>query len=569
MTAQRIRLGGARARVRTEIKRGTQIAAALGLLMAFGPPALLLVNMQIFSFVLPTGSLQTLIALLLCAGIVKVTYVALFHVRDLLRLSISNRVARRIAPSALAAIATRPGIEPAHAAAQVLRDIEEVRRAIVGPLCDFALNAMLIPMILIMLGIFHWVFLLFGSTMALLALILALLARAAIRDTLAESNGALVRGSVMVADAVRNAEAVAAMGLLPSIVRRWAGMLTHSAIQLRSAQAMARLIGAITVTLYGATNTGAMLVGAAALLSGANIGLGLMVGAMFASQLMSPMGQLGNVLEDAAVARAAWLRIDRLMLEADAAPAAESRAWPCPEGRLSVERLTYVHPGASRPLFREVSFVVEPGEIVALAGPPGSGKTTMLRLLLGIERPIGGSVFLDGHATAQWDREDFARHVGFLPQDPALPCGTVAEAIARLAPQPDMRVVMEAARLVGAERMIAQLPHGYATPLGAGFQPSMGQRQRIALARAVHGGPKLVILDEPAAYLDAEGEAAVGVLLDTLAARGVAVIFTSHREVLLRRADRVLNLRGIVPELPAPPTRRQIAGPRIAAGAPA
>jgi ATP-binding cassette subfamily C protein len=273
-------------------------------------------------------------------------------------------------------------------------------------------------------------------------------------------------------------------------------------------------------------------------------------------------------MQDWGAARAAWVRLSRLL--AAPPPLAGTRAFPCPEGRLVVERLTATVPGVPRPLLREVSLVVAPGDVVALAGAAGSGKSTLLRLIAGARRPQAGAAFLDGHATWQWDREDFARHVGMMPQEAVLTEGTVAEAIARLG-TPDMEAVLRAARSAGADRLIAGLPFGYATRIGPDTPLSMGQKQRIALARAVYGNPRLVLLDEPGAWLDQAGEAALLRLIAELKARGTAVLLTSHKQSLLRIADRMVVLRNGVllsagrpqPLLPAP--KRQPPKPGAAA----
>jgi ABC-type protease/lipase transport system fused ATPase/permease subunit len=230
-------------------------------------------------------------------------------------------------------------------------------------------------------------------------------------------------------------------------------------------------------------------------------------------------------------------------------------------------------------LLRNVELTVEPGSIIAIVGQSGSGKSTLLRILVGLLRPSAGGVYLDGHATSQWDRRDFARHVGFLPQQPLLSRGTAAEVIARLE-EPDMELVLEAARRGGAHDVIAGLPNGYATPLSGTYQLSMGQRHRIALARALYGRPKLLLLDELAGSMDSEGEAHVAELLQQLREEGTSVIFTTHRPSLVAVADRVLALRNgtLVPageELPRllgvsrmpMPQRQAIGGGRGSAAA--
>lgn len=242
----------------------------------------------------------------------------------------------------------------------------------------------------------------------------------------------------------------------------------------------------------------------------------------------------------------------------------EGIAFPCPEGRLVAERMSFTYRGPQPTLLRNIELAVGPGEIVAIIGPSGGGKSTLLRLLVGMYRPGSGGCYLDGHATHQWDRRDLARHVGFLPQDPLLSRGTAAEVIARLE-RPDMNLVLDAAKRAGAHDVIVGLPLGYATEIAGSFQLSMGQRHRIALARALYGRPKVLLLDELAGSLDAEGEADVATLLAVLREEGTAAIFTTHRPSLLAAADRVLTLRhgSLVPaggETPRMPVRPQRLG---------
>ena len=237
---------------------------------------------------------------------------------------------------------------------------------------------------------------------------------------------------------------------------------------------------------------------------------------------------------------AAWQRLRAMMRATAAIP--EGLAFPPPAVRLAAEHLSFGFRGPQPALFRNLQLEVGAGEIIAIVGPSGSGKSTLLRLLVGILRPNGGGVYLDGHATSQWDRRELARHLGYLPQDALLSRATAAEVIARLE-APDMPEVLEAAQRAGAHATVIGLPCGYATPLTGGWQLSMGQRHRIALARALYGRPRLLVLDELAGALDPEGEAEVARLLRRLKADGIAVVFTTHRPSLLATADRVLAIR--------------------------
>ncbi|HSW25302.1 MAG TPA: ATP-binding cassette domain-containing protein, partial [Burkholderiaceae bacterium] len=243
-------------------------------------------------------------------------------------------------------------------------------------------------------------------------------------------------------------------------------------------------------------------------------------------------------------ARAAWQRIEQRDGKAVAGASAVPLALPAPRGRLDVERLVFGAPGSGKsPLIKAVSFTLEAGQSLGIVGASAAGKTTLLRLLLGLWRPQAGVVRLDGADIAQWDRDGLGRHIGYLPQDVELFAGTVAENIARLG-EPDAEAVVAAARAAHAHKMILRLPQGYDTPVGeAGHALSGGQRQRIALARALYGSPCLVVLDEPNSNLDAEGDVALLKTLAGLKARGATVIMVAHRPALMSQLDKLAVLK--------------------------
>jgi ABC-type protease/lipase transport system fused ATPase/permease subunit len=216
---------------------------------------------------------------------------------------------------------------------------------------------------------------------------------------------------------------------------------------------------------------------------------------------------------------------------------------PRPTGRLSVEDATVQAAGDGRPLLRGVGFELEAGECLAVVGPSGAGKSTLGRLLAGVLVPARGGVRLDGARLEHYRRDELGRHVGYLPQDAALFAGTVAENIARMGEAPSPEAVVAAAQSAEAHEVILRLPQGYATPLADGGTPlSGGQRQRLGLARALFGGPRLVVLDEPNAHLDGAGEAALMAVLARLKQARVTTVLITHRPQVLQRADKVLVL---------------------------
>jgi ATP-binding cassette subfamily C protein len=423
----------------------------------------------------------------------------------------------------------------------VLEDLETVRETLAGfaarTLVKIAMTPMLVPLALAI----HWmlgaVCIAFCLVMAVLSLALARAARAEQELTGAGAGSAYK----LTLDTMRAGEAVLAMGMLPRLAGHWVSVSSEKAGAIWLAhRGLARLKlvnglvlglsrGSFMLTMFAITLTGSYMT---AFISGASI---------LVLQVFSPFAALGTTMEAFAAATSAWQRLRRLAA-ATTKPRPNGLAFPCPHGRLAVQRLSFAFHGHQPLLLRNIELTVDPGRCVAILGSSGSGKSTLLRLLLGLHQPTAGGVFLDGHATCHWARRDLARHVGFLPQQPLLARGTVAETIARLE-QPEMDLVMEAARRAGAHELIAGLPLGYATPVGGQYQFSMGQRHRIAIARALYGRPKLLLLDEFAASLDAEGEAEMVHLLGQLRREKCSVVFTTHRAALLQCADQVLALR--------------------------
>lgn len=179
---------------------------------------------------------------------------------------------------------------------------------------------------------------------------------------------------------------------------------------------------------------------------------------------------------------------------------------------------------------------------MAIIGPSAAGKSTLARLLTGIWPPTLGTVRLDGVDLSTWSRQELGPWIGYVPQDVELFDGTVADNICRLG-QPDGEAVLAAARRANAHEMIVQLPQGYDTPVGeGGSRLSPGQRQRVALARAMYGDVRMVVLDEPNASLDAEGEIALARALSGLGAEGITSVVVTHRPSLVAHVDKILVL---------------------------
>jgi len=342
---------------------------------------------------------------------------------------------------------------------------------------------------------------------------------------------------------VRNAEAIDAMGMMPGVAAGWIAANERVLDQQALASNRAGIVLAsskfvrlaVQIAVLG---TGALLAVQQELSAGAMI-----AGSILTARALAPVEQAIGTWKQIISARAAYARLRGHFGDPELLRAASMRL-PAPCGHLSVEALTFVYPGTRHPILKGVSFALEPGEALAIVGPSAAGKSTLARLLIGVWRPTAGAVRLDGADVHAWNREDFGRHVGYLPQDVELFAGSVRDNIARLTDAPAAAIV-QAAQMAGVHEMILRLPMGYETEIGeAGTILSGGQRQRIGLARALLGQPRLLVLDEPNSNLDHDGEEALAGAIAAAKASGGTVALIAHRPSMLAHVDKVLVLRG-------------------------
>jgi PrtD family type I secretion system ABC transporter len=242
-------------------------------------------------------------------------------------------------------------------------------------------------------------------------------------------------------------------------------------------------------------------------------------------------------------ARRSYERLSQLL--GNLPPAAAKTALPKPQGEVVVEGLAIVMPGSEKPLLQGINFRLAPGKGLGIIGPTGAGKSTLARALVGLVPAQHGSIRLDGATAEQRDGDELGRLIGYLPQDVQIFDGTVAENIGRFSSGEDSMKVVQAAKLARIHEFILRLPKGYDTPLGnGGARLSAGQRQRLALARALYGDPVFLVLDEPNSNLDSEGEAALDGAIRGALARGASVIIVTHRPSALQAVESVIVLAG-------------------------
>lgn len=397
------------------------------------------------------------------------------------------------------------------------------------------------PVFLIVLYLIHPALAGVALIGAVLLLLLAWIGERTTRASITQAGS--MQGSILqsVYGYGRNHEAILAMGMLARLRARWLEQ-QHRLVALQAATSRkAGALAAASRFIRMAQQTAILGVGALYVIKG-DISPGAMIAAsILMGRALAPLDLAIASWRQFFAARAAYERLGRLL--ARVPPLRPALELPPPEGNIAIESITVVPPGAPVPALAAIEFPIKAGMAVGVVGHSGSGKSCLARVLAGVWKPARGVVRLDGAALEDWDPQRLGAFVGYLPQAVELLDGTVAQNIARFGEQ-DAEKVVAAARTAGIHDLILRLPNGYETQVGLdGANLSGGQRQRIGLARAVYGQPRVIVLDEPNANLDEQGEAALVAALQEFKAWKSTVVIITHRRPILAATDGLLVLK--------------------------
>ena len=544
-------------------------SAVVNLLLLASP----LYMMQVFDRVLASGSRETLLYLTL---IIAVAFLAL-GVMDALRLRVLSSLGAwledRVGPDLLAATVDRGLRGQGHGGGQAQRDLMTLRTFFGGQGIQPLFDGPWLPLFLVCIWLLHpWIGAL-ATGCAVILLILAALNELTTRGAQQAGTTAAAAAHREADAANRNADIVHALGLLPVMTRRWRTINQKAIGEAERASRRGAVLVGISrfIRLFAQSavlGLGAYLVLARELTPG-----GMIAGSILLGRALAPVEQAITAWKQVLAARISYRRLQGVL----AGGPDDRTPQPLPplRGHIEISRAIVfapgVLPGQGAPILRGVNLEIQPGEVVGVIGPSGSGKTTLCRLLVGAWPPRHGSVRLDDADVDHWHRSVIGPQIGYLPQDVELFAGSVRANIARLG-EPDDAAVLAAAQAADVHEMILSLPQGYETDIGEGGAVlSAGQRQRVGLARALYGEPRLLIFDEPNANLDTEGEAALVRAIAAAKARGATIVLVTHRPNVVSQADKLLVLRG--GQVEAFDTRErvlaQLRGPRMVKPGPA
>lgn len=518
----------------------------INILMLTGP----IFMIQVYDRVLSSRSAETLLLLSIMAAAAYSFQGFLEFIRSRILSRIGEWVSVETAPTIFRNLIDRVSASGHSGDMQApMRDMEGLRGFLSSPGPAALADLPWLPIFVIVVWMLHpWLGMLtIGGTLFLV--VLTWVAEMSGRKPVEQATRKLEERNLLVDSSMRGAEAIAALGMRGSVEKRF--MNAHDAT-LKEHHNASDLVGGLSTTSKVARY----------ILQSANLGLGaylaindqISAGAIIAanvlsSRAMAPVDQVLMQWRSFVSARQSYARLNKMVSQRN--DTHRKLALPPPKSKLEVHNITIgapIAPGSPptqrRILVRDISFALKAGDGLGVIGPSASGKSSLARALVNVWRPIAGTVSVDGAPLDRWPEDQIGQHVGYLPQDIQLFDGTVAENIARFSETAQDDDVVQAAQSAGLHEMIMKLPQGYATRIGmGGEQLSGGLRQRVGLARALFGEPFLVVLDEPNAALDQEGEEALTRAMKAVRARGGIVVVIAHRPSALAAIDRVLVMR--------------------------
>jgi PrtD family type I secretion system ABC transporter len=522
---------------RTILMSTIVLSIAINALMFISP----LYMLQVYDRVLHSRNETTLLMITMIATIMLGIYGLLEWIRSRVLVRAGLRFDEMISKGLFNRVVTSTLKHPQGRPEFVLSDIDRLREFLTGSgviaLCDLPW----MPVFLIVCFLFHPLVGLIATVGALISFALAIANEFTTKKPLTEASGHGQAAQYFANSTLQNVEIIRALGMQNNLRGRWSGM--HRSMLEKQAVASDRAGILMSASKFVRMTLQTVILGAGAYLAiEGSISAGSMIAcSILMGRALGPVDAVVGQWKQFIGARQAYRRLNQIF--ENIPEEAERTALPKPKGYLTAEQLVIAAPGAKSALLNGVSFSLNPGEAMALVGPSGTGKSSLVRALVGVWQPVAGAIRLDGAELQHWNPQDLGDHLGYLPQTVELFAGTIAENIGRFRPNVPAEDVIKAAMQSRVHQMIQNLPDGYDTQIGVGGrQLSGGQRQRIGLARALFGEPAVVILDEPNANLDSEGEEALFQVIAELKAREKVIIFVSHKMSLVTLSDKTLIL---------------------------
>jgi PrtD family type I secretion system ABC transporter len=509
--------------------------------------------LQVYDRVVASGAKLTLLFITIALALALITLAALDMVRNRLLVRVSLRLDSVLAPKILQQVMTTN----AAAASQAMRDFDSIRTTIASPVAGALFDVPWMPVFILTAFLLHFWIGVLAVVSAAILISLAWFNQRSTQQRMEIATQAMAAAHASQQATAMHASTIRGLGMRGAMIAR---QLSHRGVGIANTtdaqfaggrlSAISRFLRLLVQSL--ALGLGALLAIAGYISAGAIIAASILV-----SRALQPVESLIGGWAALTSARAAAHRLSAVLQ--NSGPERIYTVLPAPRGEIDLDQVGF-RGADGRPVLFGVTFRAEPGHILGIVGPSGSGKTTLGKIIVGALDASVGTVRIDGAQLSDWEPDRIGRHIGYMPQEPSLFDGTIKENIARFEsavpgtdPAKVDEAVVAAAQEAGVHELILQLPNGYDTRLGLGGAGlSAGQAQRIAFARALYGAPQILLLDEPNAFLDADGETSLVRAIAAARGRGATVVVIAHRRGVLEAADRLLVMEAGRPKMIGP-----------------
>jgi ATP-binding cassette, subfamily C, bacterial PrsD len=526
--------------------------------------------LEVYDRVLPSRSVPTLVGLVILAGGLYIAQGLL----DLIRSRILGRIGTALDEALNARVfetvvklplligGRNEGLQP-------LRDLDNIRSFLAGMGPGAFFDLPWLPLYLAICFAFHVLIGITALVGAVILVTLTVITEYLSRQPARDAMSLAARRNDLAAASRRNAEVLVAMGMAGRLTRYWSEANEKYLAGNRRASDVIGGLGAMAKVLRMTLQSAVLAVGAYLVIhQEATAGI-IIAGSILSARALAPVDLAIAHWKSFVAARQSWHRLNKLLQQIPVV--SPPTLLQGPVAKLSVEAVSVAVPGDQKVIVNDVTFALTAGQGLGVIGPSGSGKSSLVRALVGVWRPFRGKVRLDGAALDQWSPEVLGRYIGYLPQDVELFAGTVAQNICRFDPEAPSETIIAAAKEAGVHDMIVKMRDGYNTQVGEqGTALSAGQAQRVALARALYGDPFLIVLDEPNSNLDSEGDEALTRAVRVARERDAIVVVVAHRPVGIEGVDQILVLKdGRMQAFgPKETVLAQVLQPRVAGPAP-
>ncbi len=510
----------------------------VNILMLTGP----LFMLQIYDRVLTSGSIPTLVAL----GVLVVLLYALYGFLEYVRGRILTRIGRMLDEDlqnpVFHAISYHAIFGTKQIRTQPAQDLSNVRQFLSGPAPFSFLDLPWTPIYLFVIFLLHFMLGLAATIAVLILGMFAVINNLLTRKHVEKFQQSVNRANTANEETRRNVEIATVLGMMGRLRARWSAAVGESLESQTSASDRGGLVTAMSKAMRMVFQSGILALGAYLAVK-QEISPGTMIAAsIIMARALAPVEQVVAQWQPFLNFKKSWKRLDQVL--SNTPPHEEKMPLPKPAVHLTAKGLMAFVPGAEKPIISGINFDLPPGSGLGIIGPTGAGKSTLARAIIGVWPHIRGDLRFDAATLDQWDRDVLGKYIGYLPQDVELFEGTIGENISRFEPEADPREILKAAQAANVHELVLKFKDGYNSRVGeGGTNLSGGQRQRIGLARALYGSPVLIVLDEPNASLDADGEAALIRAIATTRQNGGTVIVVAHRPSAIAALDSLMVLK--------------------------